>query len=66
MGKINEAKVLVGTVVSYGMDPTPEQVKGVKSPPSEEGESETCDVLTATPIPHFPLLLGRTRQKNQK
>lgn len=67
MGKIHVAKFLLRTVVSYGMDPTPEQVKGVKSPPSEEGVAETmCDALTATSTPHFPLLLGRTRQKTQK
>lgn len=67
MGRTH-AKVLVGITVSYGMDPTPEQGKNVRGPPSEEeGVAEKmCDVLTATPTPHLPLLLGRTRQKNQK
>ena len=32
-------------------------------PPEEEGAAETtCDELTATPIPHTPVLLGGRRQ----
>ena len=42
--------------VSCGRDPTLEQGKSVRSPPSEEeGAAETtCDELTATSIPHPP------------
>jgi len=29
----------------------------------EEGAAETCDELTATPIPHPPALLGWRRQR---
>ena len=41
-------------------DPTLEQGKSVRSPPSEEeGAAEImCDELTATPIPHPPVPLG--------
>lgn len=44
-------------------DPTSEQEKSIRSPPSEEeAEAETaCDALTAVPFPCPPALLGRKR-----
>jgi len=43
-----------------------EQGKSVKNPPpEEEGAAEiTWDELTATPIPHPPVLLGGRRERN--
>lgn len=52
----------VGEVSSCGSNPTLEQRKSVKSPPSEEGgvEETTPDELTASPVP-IPLQPRRKR-----
>lgn len=58
--------------ISSGRNPTLEQVRSVRSPPSEEEDAaeKMCDKLTAAPIPCAPAPLtgrsDRTREQQKE